>query len=218
MFILTKGKHAQKYLAVFGNNFNHTLELLSSAQFWGYCFASAFAAGTFFSFLGGGTFVGAVVYNLSPEVLGLYFAVPALGFLLGTIFAGKYSTLIGIDSMIVIGLGILMLGLSLSLLLSFLGLSTVETFFGLMALVGLGNGICMPNATAGMLAVKPKLAGAASGLGGSIMIGCGALLSTLAGFILIDSSTDLQLLIMMWILSLFAISIAIITKIKRTLC
>ena len=57
--------------------------------------------------------------------------------------------------MIIIGLAFLILGLSLSLTLSFLGLGTAETFFGFMALVGLGNGICMPNTTAGMLAVKP---------------------------------------------------------------
>ena len=155
-----------------------------------------------------------MVYNLSPEVLGLYFAVPALGFLLGTLFAGKYSTLVGIDNMIIIGLAFLILGLSLSLTLSFLGLGTAQTFFGFMALVGLGNGICMPNTTAGMLAVKPTLAGAASGLGGSMMIGCGALLSAIAGLILTDGSTDIQLLIMMWVLSLCAITVALLTKIK----
>jgi len=198
----------------FRQQFRSYPELLSSTLFWGYCFTSAFAAGTFFSFLGGGTFVGAVVYNLSPEVLGLYFAVPALGFLLGTLFAGKYSTLVGIDNMIIIGLAFLILGLSLSLTLSFLGFGTAETFFGFMALVGLGNGICMPNATAGMLAVKPRLAGAASGLGGSMMIGCGALLSAIAGLILTDGSTDIQLLIMMWVLSLCAITVALLTKIK----
>ncbi len=214
---LDQGETRPQLSGGFRQQFQSYPELLSSVQFWGYCFASAFAAGTFFSFLGGGTFIGAVVYNLSPEILGLYFAVPALGFLLGTIFAGKYSTLIGIDSMIITGLGILVVGLSLSLLLSFLGLSTAETFFGLMALVGLGNGIFMPNATAGMLAVKPRLAGAASGLGGSMMIGCGALLSTLAGFILTDGSTDIQLLVMMWILSLFAMTVAIITKIYSNL-
>ena len=213
---LDQGETCPHISGGFWQQFQSYPELLSSAQFWGYCFTSAFAAGTFFSFLGGGTFVGAVVYNLSPEVLGLYFAIPALGFLLGTIFAGKYSTLIGKDSMIVLGLGILMFGLSVSLSLSFLGLSTAETFFGLMALVGLGNGICMPNATAGMLAVKPKLAGTASGLGGSIMIGCGALLSILAGFILTDVSTDLQLLNMMWVLSLCSIIVALVQKIKNT--
>ena len=124
------------------------------------------------------------------------------------------ATVIGVDNMIIIGLGILVLGLSLPLCLSFLDLGTAETFFGFMALVGLGNGICMPNATAGMLAVKPRLAGAASGLGGSMMIGFGAVVSIFAGFILTDDSTDIQLLMMMWILSLCATAIALLTKIR----
>ena len=211
---LDQGETRPKISCGFRQQFTSYPEILSSVKFWGYCFASAFAAGTFFSFLGGGTFVGAAVYNLSTEILGLYFSVPAIGFLIGTLFAGKYSTSIGIDNMIIIGLSILVLGLTISLSISFLGLGTAETFFGLMALVGLGNGICMPNATAGILAVKPNLAGAASGLGGSMMIGFGALLSTIAGFIITDSSTDIQLLTMMWILSLCAITVALFTKSK----
>jgi hypothetical protein len=46
------------------------------------------------------------------------------------------------------------------------------------------------------------------------MIGCGALLSAIAGLILTDGSTDIQLLIMMWVLSLCAITVALLTKIK----
>jgi hypothetical protein len=57
-------------------------------------------------------------------------------------------------------------------------------FFGLMISVGLGNGILLPNANAGMLSVRPQLAGSASGLGGAIMIGGGAALSALAGVVL----------------------------------
>jgi len=207
-----QGETTQQKSSSFRQQFRSYPELLLSAQFWGYCVASAFAAGTFFSFLGGGTFVGAVVYKLSPEVLGLYFAMPALGFLIGTLFAGKCSIFIGIDNMIIIGLGILVLGLSVSLSLSYLGFGTAETFFGLMALVGLGNGICMPNATAGMLAVNLNLSGTASGLGGSMMIAFGALLSIIAGFILTDDSTEVRLLIMMWVLSVFAIIAALVTK------
>jgi DHA1 family bicyclomycin/chloramphenicol resistance-like MFS transporter len=42
----------------------------------------------------------------------------------------------------------------------------------------------IPNATAGMLSVRPDLAGTASGLGSSVMIGGGAALSALAGIML----------------------------------
>ena len=47
--------------------------------------------------------------------------------------------------------------------------------------MGLGNGIGLPSANAGMLSVRPELAGTASGLGGAITIGGGAGLAALAG-------------------------------------
>jgi DHA1 family bicyclomycin/chloramphenicol resistance-like MFS transporter len=47
--------------------------------------------------------------------------------------------------------------------------------------VGFGNGLILPNAQAGMLSVRPTLAGSASGIGGAIMIAGGAALSALAG-------------------------------------
>jgi hypothetical protein len=53
-----------------------------------------------------------------------------------------------------------------------------------MTFVGLGNGMVLPNATSGMLSVRPHLAGTASGLGGAIMLGGGAALSALAGALL----------------------------------
>ena len=49
-----------------------------------------------------------------------------------------------------------------------------------------------------MLSVRPDLAGAASGLGGSISIAGGAAISTLAGILLVPGSTELSLLLIMW--------------------
>ena len=77
-----------------------------------------------------------------------------------------------------------MFGIALSLLIFLTGFGTVFSFFGLMTFVGLGNGLSIPNATAGMLSVRPHLAGTASGLGGAIQIGGGAALSALAGALL----------------------------------
>ncbi|MDP2567171.1 hypothetical protein, partial [Pseudoalteromonas marina] len=72
----------------------------------------------------------------------------------------------------------------LSLILFLLGAGSAEVFFGLMTFVGIGNGMSIPNATAGALSVRPHLAGTASGLSGAIMIGGGAGLSALAGAML----------------------------------
>ena len=177
-------------------------ELLTSRRFWGYCLASAFSGGAYFAYLGGGPFVGSVVFNLSPEQLGIYFGTPAIGYFAGNFISGRYSVRFGIDHMILSGLNIILVGMTLSLILSYLGYASVNSFFGFMIFVGLGNGLCLPNATAGMLSVRPHLAGAASGLGGSISIAGGAALSTVAGAILVPGSTEMPLLLLMWASSL----------------
>jgi DHA1 family bicyclomycin/chloramphenicol resistance-like MFS transporter len=92
--------------------------------------------------------------------------------------------------------------MTLSVALSYLGYGSVESFFGFMVFVGLGNGLCLPNATAGMLSIRPHLAGVASGLGGFISIAGGAGLSTVAGAILVPGSTEMPLLLLMWASSL----------------
>ena len=57
-------------------------------------------------------------------------------------------------------------------------------FFGSILFVGLGNGLLLPSANAGIVSVRPHLAGSASGLGGALVIGGGALLSVVAGLVL----------------------------------
>ena len=103
---------------------------------------------------------------------------------------------------------------SISLLLFLLGLGNVNTFFGFMTFVGLGNGMVLPNATSGMLSVRSHLAGTASGLGGAIMIGGGALLSALAGALLIPGRGPYPLLWIMLVVSALAI-LSIIWVISR---
>jgi DHA1 family bicyclomycin/chloramphenicol resistance-like MFS transporter len=193
----------------FRQQFSEYPELLLSRRFWGYCLASAFGAGAFFAYLGGGPFVGSIVYNLSPEMLGLYFGAPAIGYFFGNFLSGRFTIRFGIDAMILWGLWIIFSGLSLSMVCSYIGYGTVETFFGFMIFVGLGNGLTIPNATAGMLSVRPHLAGTASGLGGAMMIAIGAALSTLAGAFLVPGSNEMPLLMLMWFSSLSGVAVII---------
>ena len=196
----------------FRQQFSEYPELLLSRRFWGYCLASAFGAGAFFAYLGGGPFVGSIVYNLSPEMLGLYFGAPAIGYFFGNFLSGRFTIRFGIDAMILWGLWIIFFGLSLSMVCSYVGYGTVETFFGFMIFVGLGNGLTIPNATAGMLSVRPHLAGTASGLGGAMMIAIGAALSTLAGAFLVPGSNEMPLLMLMWLSSLSGVAVIIYVR------
>lgn len=176
-----QGETATKSGKTLTQQFGEYPALLTSPRFWGYSLAAGFCSGAFFAYLGGGPFVGSVVFGLSPFWVGIYFGAPALGYFFGNMFTGMLAQRVGINKLVLIGSLINAFGVFLSLLIFLLGHGSALSFFGLMTFVGLGNGLVIPNATAGMLSVRPHLAGSASGLGGAIMIGGGAGLSMLAG-------------------------------------
>ena len=171
--------------------------LFASRRFWGYTLAAAFASGCFFAFLGGAPYVGDKVFGLSSTFVGGLFALTAIGYAAGNFLAGRYSVRIGMNRMILIGTLVTSFGLVLLALLTLAGLSGPVVFFGLTVFMGLGNGICLPNANAGMLSVRPDLAGTASGLGGAIMIGGGAGLAAIAGVLLVPGATEMPLILLM---------------------
>lgn len=183
-----------------------TAELLASPRFWGYCGASAFASGAFFAYLGGAPFLGTELFHLSPAVLGLYFGAPAVGYAVGNFLSGRYSALFGVDRMVLAGTLVNLAGISVLILIDLAGLAQAGLFFSFFTCIGLGNGLILPNATAGMLSVRPHLAGTASGLGGAMMIGGGALLSALAGVVLVPGSGAMPLLAIMEVVSVAALA------------
>ncbi|WP_439121333.1 multidrug effflux MFS transporter [Marivita sp.] len=185
-----------------GQQFAQYPELLTSPRFWGYAIASGMSSGAFFAYLGGAPYVGTEVFGMTPAVLGFFFGAPAIGYFCGNFISGRFSARIGVNRMVFIGTLINCTGILLSMLVFWLGLGSEWTFFGFMTFVGLGNGMTIPNATAGMLSVRPHLAGTASGLGGAIMLGGGAGLSALAGALLVPGTGAWPLL---WIMLATAI-------------
>ena len=208
------GETAQSRPTSFRAQFAEYPELLSARRFWGYCMSSAFASGAFFAYLGGAPYVGTEVFGMIPAQLGFYFGAPAVGYFLGNWISGLYSVRFGINRMILWGCLLTLAGLLVSLTMDLIGLKTALSFFGFMTFVGLGNGMVLPNATAGMLSVRPHLAGTASGLGGAMMLGGGAALSAFAGVVLTPGSGAAPLIWLMTLTSVLAL-VAIIYTIRR---
>lgn len=195
------GETAANQSSSFGAQIREYPALLTSPRFWGYCLAAAFGSGAFFAYLGGAPYVGSEVYGMEPGLLGLYFGAPALGYFLGNWVTARYAVRFGVNRMILVGSVMATAGMGVSLALFYAGFGSVNLFFGFMSFIGLGNGLLMPNANAGMLSVRPHLAGSASGLGGAIMIGGGAALSALAGALLGPGTGAFPLLWIMFISS-----------------
>ncbi len=183
--------------------------LFASQRFWGYSLAASFSSGSFFAFLGGAPFVGTEIFGLSPTALGLYFGMTAFGYMFGNFLSGRYSTKFGINRMILAGTVTMLVPMVLCYALFLGGATHPLVFFGFMVFVGVGNGLSLPNANAGMLSVRPKLAGTASGLGGAIQIGGGASLAALAGTLLSVESGLFPLLLMIVGTSVMAVMVTL---------
>lgn len=192
--------------------------LLASRRFWGYCMAAAFSSGCFFAYLGGAPYVGTEVFALSSQEIGLLFALTAIGYLIGNFLAGRYSVRVGLNRMVLLGTLTTTAGLGVLTLLTLAGLSGPILFFALTVPMGIGNGLALPNANAGILSVRPELAGTASGLGGAIMIGGGAGLAALAGWLLGPGSSEMPLILLMLLSSLGSVtSILLVIRRARSL-
>lgn len=158
--------------------------LFKSRRFWGYAVTAAFASGAFFAFLGGAPYVADKVLSMSQSATGAYFGIVAMGYLLGNWISGRFTAGIGLHKMMQVGTFAAVVGMLLAL--AFLASNIVHplSIFGPTLLVGLGNGMTLPSAHAGMLAVRPEVAGTASGLGGALAIGGGAGFAALTGVLL----------------------------------
>ena len=199
------GETNTRRTASMGKQFRELPELIQSRRFWGFAFSAMFAAGSFFSYLGGAPIVATRVLHLSPSEQGYYFGVLALGYMLGNFLAGRYSARFGVNFMMLVGGIVVTVGVSASLIFVLLGYLSPVTTFGPLALLGVGNGIGLPSANAGMVSVRPHLAGSASGFGGAMMIGGGAMLATLTGYLLDIWLSPVPLLVVMLISAILSI-------------
>lgn len=181
----------------FGAQFRSYPELVRSRRFWGYALICAFASGGFFAFLGGGPWVATQVLGMEPGETGLYFGFIAVGYMIGNGLSGRFAERVGLNGMVMAGSIVAVSGIALSSLFFLIGWQTPLSLFGPILLVGLGNGITLPSANAGVVSVRPHLAGSASGLGGALMIGGGAALSAITGALLGPDTGAWPLLLMM---------------------
>ena len=188
--------------------------LLRSQRFWGYVGCASFASGSFFAYLGGAPYVVNEVFGLSSSGKGLRVALTAIGYAAGNFFAGRYSVRLGMNRMVLIGSIVNVAGMGLLCLVTWAGVHSAYVFFGFTVAVGLGNGLTLPNANAGMLSIKPELAGTASGLGGAIQIGGGAALAALAGTLLGPGASEMPLILLMLASAVLAL-VCILAVIRR---
>ena len=164
------------------------VHLLRMRRFRGYSFQVAFTTASFFSFLGGASYVTVELMGLEPEDYAFGFVAVSGSYMVGNFVAGRITARVGSDRMITIGTvlsmvaGFVLLGVTLAGGLSY------TLFFLLGGAMSVGNGFSMPNGFAGAVSVDPSRAGSASGLSGALQMGTGAVLMTVVGVTLAESA------------------------------
>ena len=175
--------------------------MFGSPRFWGYALTASFTSGAFFAFIGGGPYVASEMLHLTPSQYGFYFGIISLGYMLGNFLSGRFARVMGINRMMMSGNIVAASGMVLAIALFGAGLHHPLSLFGPVFFTGVGNGLTLPSANAGMVSVKPHLAGSASGLGGAMQVGGGAALSVVAGALLTTRSGPFPLLWVMFLSS-----------------
>lgn len=181
-------------------------------QFWLYAALAGFSSALFFALLGGGPAVATAYYGLGPAAYGLYFGVTALGYSIGNFISGRYSERVGLEPMMLRGVLISTLAPVVTILLIVVGLDNPVSFFIPLSLVGVGNGMTLPNAMAAAISLKPDAAGASSGLLGTIQIGVGAIASIVAGVIAGGAGLPIPLSLFLVACGVVAISLSLVSR------
>lgn len=176
--------------------------VIGSKRFWGYTGTAAFTSGAFFAFLGGGPYVATEVLHLSPSQYGFYFGIISVGYLVGNFLSGRFASTVGLNRMMLFGNIISIFGMMLALSLFLFGWNHALSLFGPVFFTGVGNGLTLPSANTGIVSVNLRLAGSASGLGGALQVGGGALLAALAGALLTPETGPYPLILVMLISSI----------------
>ena len=168
--------------------------LVGSPLFFAYVLVAAFGTAPFFAFLGGGPYLVVTMMGRTSAEYGVWFAIPAVGFMLGNFMASRLSARVTIEAMLWWGAGLTIAGTLLAAILVWLmpdaGPGPV---FLPQILTSLANGLLLPNAIAGAVSVRPQSAGTASGITGFTQMAVGAGAVQLATFVLADADTAMPL-------------------------
>jgi MFS transporter, DHA1 family, multidrug resistance protein len=174
--------------------------LVRHPAFLGYTLHGTGSFAAFFAFLAGAPYVVQKVMDQPATAYGLWFVINAFGFMMGNLTAARLSAWIGLDRMIALGTGLVVLGILATLGLMLEGFWHPAALFVPMMVVAYGQGVGMPNAQAGALSVDPTLAGTASGLAGFVQMAVASAVAQVVG--VMQNGTPYPMLLVMLACSL----------------
>lgn len=162
--------------------------LIRLPVFLAYTGIMSFTTGTFLAFLAGSPFIVIQLMGRSPGEFGLWAMMIAGGYMIGNFVTGRYAARVGTRWMIRAGIYLGVAGALGLVAAAWNGLGHPLWLFGPMMIVTFANGLVMASAVTSTVSVRPDLAGAASGLSGSVQIGIGAIVTVVVGLLQDESA------------------------------
>jgi DHA1 family bicyclomycin/chloramphenicol resistance-like MFS transporter len=180
--------------------------LATSPRFFGYALCAGLGSGPFFSFLGGAPYVVVGMLGHSSAEYGLWFFLPAFGFMSGNFLVSRLATRTGIDTLIWWGIALTVVGclINAAVYIAFPGAEMITIFLPQL-IIGAGNGLLLPTAVAGAVSIRPQVSGTASGMTGFIQMLICAAAAQLGGYVVAESVDAMPLI---WLMLLFGIATA----------
>jgi DHA1 family bicyclomycin/chloramphenicol resistance-like MFS transporter len=164
--------------------------LLKNPRFVGYILSAALGSGAFFIYVGAGPHVVITMMGRSSAEYGLWFIPTAGGYIIGNMITSRIAMRIGIEwSMLwgnVINMAGALAGIALLPWIDVVGPLSIALPASIM---GIGNGIILPNAIAGAVSIRPQVAGTASGSLGFVQMSYGAITTQFAGHLVVGATS-----------------------------
>jgi MFS transporter, DHA1 family, multidrug resistance protein len=189
--------------------------LAASPRFFGYALCAGLGSAPFFSFLGGAPHVVVTLLGHTSAEYGLWFFIPAIGFMSGNFAVSRLTARLGVDALIWWGIAFTIAGclLNLFVYVAFPGWE-MATIFLPQIVIGFGNGLLLPTSIAGAVSIRPQVAGTASGVTGFIQMSLGAVAAQLGGHIVAQAAGATPMLLLMLFFGI-AMAAAVLALVRR---
>jgi DHA1 family bicyclomycin/chloramphenicol resistance-like MFS transporter len=144
--------------------------LLGHRAYIGFVLCCAFGYSGIFAFISASSYVFVEHFGLAPSLYGFCFAAIVVGYMVGTLIAGRLTRRLGLERMVRLGaLTASAGGLTLAAL-AWGGSDGIAAVLAPMVLFMAGIGMVLPNSIAGAIQPFPAAAGAASALLGFVQM------------------------------------------------
>ena len=167
-----------------GSILGSAIALCRDVRFWQYTSVMTFATGTFYVFISGVPSVASEQFGMNQAEIGLGLGSITVGFLAGSFLSGRLIEFFNAHTVILLGRVAACAGLMVCACLLWIGWELPGVLFGCTSLVGFGNGLTMPSASAAVMFVRRDRAASASGLSDAVIVIVGAIVASMTGYVL----------------------------------